>query len=317
MDITQELIEDVAAELGINDPSLVEKDYFVIQALDSLSSYQSPFFNIIFAGGTCLSKTFINLQRMSEDVDLKLVLTDNGKALQPSVLKTVLSQLKKELSALFETAGFKFDEPRAGNGNQFIEYELEYTPIFDIAGALRPFLKIQLIVSELSDVAENHAITSLVNQVMNQSPEIANFSCVNVAQTAAEKMVALLRRTAARLNGINDWNDDALIRHIYDLHKISQHYELGAVFYEVVNSTVIADGKQYQNKYPAFVDNPVGEIKKALFALQTDAIFKQQYDNFLGPLVYSVDKPSYEEGLATTIQLAEGIWGSEGSNTTQ
>ncbi len=217
----------------------------------------------------------------------------------------------------FLAAGFKFDEPRAGNGNQFIEYELEYTPIFDIAGALRPFLKIQLIVSELSGVAENHAITSLVNQVMNQSPEIADFSCVNVVQTAAEKMVALLRRTAARLNGINDWNDDALIRHIYDLHKISQHYELGAVFYEVVHSTVIADGKQYQNKYPAFVENPVGEIKKALLALQTDAIFKQQYDNFLGPLVYSVDKPSYEEGLATIIQLAEGIWGSESSNTTQ
>lgn len=40
-----------------------------------------------------------------------------------------------------------------------------------------------------------------------------------------------------------------------------------------------------------------------------DAIFKQQYANFLGPLVYSADKPTYEEGLATITRLAEKVWG--------
>jgi hypothetical protein len=58
MEVTRELIEDVAAELGINEPSLVEKDFQVVQALSLLPDYHSPSFELVFAGGTCLSKIF-------------------------------------------------------------------------------------------------------------------------------------------------------------------------------------------------------------------------------------------------------------------
>ena len=75
LELTRELVEDVAAVLGINEPSLVEKDFHVVQALSLLAAHHSLNFELVFAGGTCLSKTLFSLQRMSEDVDLKVLLT--------------------------------------------------------------------------------------------------------------------------------------------------------------------------------------------------------------------------------------------------
>jgi predicted nucleotidyltransferase component of viral defense system len=51
MGVTRELVEDVAAEL-------------------------------VFAGGTCLSKILPSLRRMSEDVDLKVLPTEQGQQLK-------------------------------------------------------------------------------------------------------------------------------------------------------------------------------------------------------------------------------------------
>ena len=109
--------------------------------------------------------------------------------------------------------------------------------------------------------------------------------------------------------GINDWNDDALVRHIYDLYKINQHDPLGFEFAEIVKRTVKNDGEHYSHKHPEFLNNPMGELSNALLALQTDPLYKQQYANFLGPLVYSKEKPSYEQGLETILQLSERVWG--------
>ena len=142
MAVTRELVEDVAAELGINEPSLVEKDFHVVQALSLLADYHSPNFELVFAGGTCLSKIYASLQRMSEDVDLKVLLTEQGQQLGRSALRRELSALKHDVRELFERAGFAISKESARNENHFIEFELAYTAIFDVIDALRPNIKI-------------------------------------------------------------------------------------------------------------------------------------------------------------------------------
>lgn len=105
MEITREIVEDVAAKLGINEPSLVEKDYQVVRALSLLTQVKSSDFELVFAGGTCLSKTFKNLQRMSEDVDIKILPTEREMPLSNTARRRALGDLKREIVELLWFVG--------------------------------------------------------------------------------------------------------------------------------------------------------------------------------------------------------------------
>ena len=56
-------------DLGISEFAL-EKDYLVTDALVSLAAINNSDFELIFCGGTCLSKAYGLLDRVSEDVDI-------------------------------------------------------------------------------------------------------------------------------------------------------------------------------------------------------------------------------------------------------
>ena len=57
----------MASEAMMINPAIVEKDYYVTYLLKELVS-QEP--NIIFKGGTSLSKCYKLINRFSEDIDL-------------------------------------------------------------------------------------------------------------------------------------------------------------------------------------------------------------------------------------------------------
>lgn len=308
MEVTRELVEDVAAELGINEPSLVEKDYHVVQALSLLADYRSPNFELVFAGGTCLSKMFAGLQRMSEDVDLKIVRTEHGQQLGRSALRSELGALKRDVREVLEDA-FTISGESARNENHFIGFELAYTAIFDVIDALRPNIKIELTLCDYECLREGRAIASLIGQVMDESPEIGAFPCIDVVHTSAEKLVSLLRRTSADLRGIKQWSDNALIRHIYDLHVIDSEIALGSDFVRLVHQAVADDAEQFGGKHKEFRDDAIGELKAALAALNSQPVYREQYAKFLGPLVYAQCKPDFDQGVKTLNKLSAQVWG--------
>ena len=64
-------ISDFSNEFGI-DPQFIEKDIYVVLVLDYLSKINYPDIEIIFSGGTCLSKAYKKIKRFSEDIDFRL-----------------------------------------------------------------------------------------------------------------------------------------------------------------------------------------------------------------------------------------------------
>jgi predicted nucleotidyltransferase component of viral defense system len=90
-----ELIDAVLAEVsvGLLTASILEKDIHVTDALQALMSMQFVGTSLAFCGGTSLSKAYRLIERMSEDVDLKVVLDEPG-LLSASAQKRYLSQLK-------------------------------------------------------------------------------------------------------------------------------------------------------------------------------------------------------------------------------
>ena len=65
------LFEEAAALKGMA-VSFVEKDWFVTQVIAALAALEVSGFEIIFSGGTALSKGHGLLQRFSEDVDFRV-----------------------------------------------------------------------------------------------------------------------------------------------------------------------------------------------------------------------------------------------------
>ncbi len=63
------LVETVAESEKINDPALVEKDYWIMHAVFGLKQLGLTF---ELKGGTPLSKGFGIIQRFSEDIDIRI-----------------------------------------------------------------------------------------------------------------------------------------------------------------------------------------------------------------------------------------------------
>ena len=91
-----ELIDAWVAESVASDitPALLEKDIHVTDALIALMQIEHPALSLVFCGGTSLSKAYGMIERMSEDIDLKVVPRD--PYISRSALKRDLSNLKAE-----------------------------------------------------------------------------------------------------------------------------------------------------------------------------------------------------------------------------
>jgi len=83
-----ELVEVTAATIGL--PQVyVEKDYWITKALKNLST--SPYFDeVVFKGGTSLSKAFRLIDRFSEDIDLAIFASDKSDGIRKKLLPSVL-----------------------------------------------------------------------------------------------------------------------------------------------------------------------------------------------------------------------------------
>jgi hypothetical protein len=94
----RQLILDVTGEgLTPLPAAALEKDVFVTEVLQRLADIDAEGIQLIFCGGTCLSKAYGLIGRMSEDIDFKVVLPTGISRSQKS---RMLSHFKKHLIAL-------------------------------------------------------------------------------------------------------------------------------------------------------------------------------------------------------------------------
>jgi hypothetical protein len=173
---------------------------------------------------------------------------------------------------------------------------------------LRPAIQIEMTYAPLGLSPVMLPVSSFVAEAHGRPPEIATIPCVSVTETAAEKLVALTRRTAMDLAGLSRDPDPTLVRHIYDLHMMRRHVD-AAVVADLARAIAEADAKEFGNQYPAYAADIAGETGKALEALQINPLHHRRYDDFVSAMVYG-ERPEFEEAFATVAGLAEGAWRS-------
>lgn len=76
---------------------------------------------------------------------------------------------------------------------------------------MRPAIQIELNYAALRRPFFSLPVASFVAEAFGRSPEIPTVACVGVAETAAEKLVSLTRRTAMELAGVSRNPDPTLV----------------------------------------------------------------------------------------------------------
>jgi len=169
----QNLLE-IQAYFGLPSPALVEKDWYVVQALAAIAGADTAPFQLIFGGGTALSRAHRLIRRMSEDIDLKIV----GDA-EPA--RPALRRLRNTITNALLAAGFRFDPANRAhrdsrNESRYTIYRLPYEPITAGEGALRPEMQIETAVWPLRRPAVALPVSSFVAEALKRPPEVPSAS---------------------------------------------------------------------------------------------------------------------------------------------
>jgi hypothetical protein len=292
-------------ELGIAEYAL-EKDFIVTEILEALTKNTNPWFDLIFCGGTCLSKAYGLLSRISEDVDIKVVLKPDIY-LTRNNLRSALSKLKAEVCSNIFAAGFNAEDVEvvvAKDDNKYVVVNVAYESRFAQAHDMRSKVQLELNYTSLSLPQVNRGIGLLFDELsgVNTRP-VFHTPCIDLTEAVVEKLVSFPRRLAMYLEDGTRKLDPALIRHLYDVHEVvSGHPSLIAdhpQLKELMLSAMEKDAKDFARQHDQFLADPVGELNNAMAVVRTEPAFAAIYERFVQVMVYQPSPPVFDVVLCT------------------
>lgn len=209
-----ETIRDVIdAGLTTLPASALEKDIHLSSVLQILTKLPLEI-NLVFCGGTSLSKCYQAINRMSEDADFKFHLTE---APSKSAAKAARSRLKKLIENQLSEGGFDVSKRQEENGNMFFSFTVAYDSKFEKFSSLRETILIEFTHVDNQPQAITLPIKEIVDAVQSLTSDLGQIACLTLEQTIAEKVLSFLRRAPDRHNP--DY-DPRLVRHLYDIRAI-------------------------------------------------------------------------------------------------
>lgn len=301
------LFVDIAEAIGLGNPAIVEKDYYVVQLLKLISKIELDYHQIVFSGGTALAKSSVKTYRMSEDIDLKLIPTEKYAELASRNAKRTARKKAKQIveamlndSSLFEIEG----SPTIQDEYRYSAFEVRYPQAYQQAPCLRPFIKLELIESSPLSAPEKREIQSIYSEILQEHNQTISIDCAAIIDTQAEKLVSMLRRTACVTRNHHRDDDETLIRHIYDTYHI-QTAEPSCItaLTKLVEAVIKADIKQYGNQHPELIDKPLEELTFGLEQLMKNKLYEERYNRYVSPMVYAEHPVAWQDALAVFQKL--------------
>lgn len=282
-------------QLGLA-PVLVEKDYWVSYVLRALA--ESPYRDqVVFKGGTALSKAYGLIARFSEDVDLAIAGTEGWST---NRVKKLLDEAARHI-----TQGLEADPTAPGTvrGSHFRKTVHRFATAHDPAVWL-PQLRAGSVLLEINAFARPYPsqwrpVQSYIGQALTEAgqPEavaefgLAVFEVLTLAleRTLVEKILVLVRAGYAA---------DPLaelqlkVRHAYDLHQLLHQPELrdflASAAFDALLADARADDARNQEFQGAWASHSLGE---AAFFADGGKLWRQvtpTYQGVFRQLVYGV-----------------------------
>ncbi len=235
------LIEIVAEELEINEPSLVEKDYWLTHVLFGLQQVGLKF---ELKGGTSLSKGHKIIHRFSEDIDIridpdeKLVGfkvytgknhdTDSHRQSRKNYYDWLAKFLNKKIDGIeIVERDEKFDDPeKMRNGGIRLKYETSFL----IAEGIKEGILLEVGFDRVTPNRPTDISSWIYDKAMqsNVEPPIDSRAlkvhCYDPQFTFVEKLQTVIRKY--RIFKRDGKLPDNFIRHYYDIYQLLEVEEV-------------------------------------------------------------------------------------------
>jgi len=310
----KELVLITSEKLSIKYPSIIEKDYHVTQIIHALAGIENDYFCLIFAGGTCLAKAHKIVKRMSEDIDFKIKFKFSQNDFSKSRFLKELKIFRMQIMSSLSFPDMKIIDIAVRNEGKYLRVELSYPALFSGNDVLRPHLLLEFTLSDVRISTEYLSIKTIIEDVINVDAlcSSSSINCVSTDETAIEKWVSITRRVIA-IERKYHFDDQTLIRHLYDLNAIKQATIIGHGFFDLAHVIINNDAKQFKNQHPEYSINPRDEIEQSIALLKKKSLWRKRYADFIQAMVYdSSNVPEYDLAIKSLEQMSSEVIGSLG-----
>jgi len=301
------LFESAAKQLPNTLPFELEKDWHVTRVLAFLSQLNRPGFEIVFSGGTALSKAHGLLQRFSEDVDFRVIAEGSPK-------RGALSAFKHAVVDALRGGGFSIREEavRARDGNRFFAVDIDYVSHFEPADGLRPHIQVEMAVQSPELPVVHLSVQSLLGKLMKQMPEVERIACMVPVENAADKLSALTWRIPDRVRGAAD-DDPAVVRHIHDLAMLETIAADDARFPGLALTAMRHDLIRPKDRDAFAALSSAEKFARLLDTLAQDAEYRKEYDLFVRGVSYAPEgtAPDFATAMEALKRLAKRVLDAE------
>lgn len=293
----EELLIGAANELAI-PTNIIEKDYYVTIVLKSLSEKLG---DMVFKGGTSLTKCYQLLDRFSEDIDISYTAESGipGEARK--------RQLKKAVVATMEELKFpiaNLDDTRSRR--HYNCYRAAYSSIYDQSGILKPELVVETYVALLPFPTTKRLVDNYIYRFLKKINrldlakryELMPFEITTqtVERTLVDKVFALC-----------DYYMQGAIahhsRHLYDIYKIVD--SIGITDEVVKLIPEVREARSELSICPSAKEDIC--VTGILNEIIEEQAYKSDYEDVTTGLLFVPEK--YDTVIQSIKQLADsGIW---------
>lgn len=297
------LVERVAEDLGTS-PGLVEKDWHVVRALGVIAQIDPGGMVPAFSGGTSLSKGWQLISRFSEDIDFKVA---EPVAPSASAAQRARSGYRRHMFDALSRAGFELEAPPlVRNDSRFFAADLAYAALFGTGQGLRPHIRIEVSFRAPAVAPITRPIRSLIAAAAREPAEVAAFPCIDIVETAADKLSALAWRVRVRRRG-EPKDDPTIVRHLHDLAALETAVASAPNFRELVLAAVAADVGRGGEKDPP--TDPAVIFGGMIQRLKTDPLWAQEYEDFVAAVSFAAPDQviGFADALAACSRLIAAV----------
>ena len=290
-----EIIEEIKKEKQYK-PAIIEKDYYVTLFLKTLVK-NLP--NLIFRGGTSLSKCHKVINRFSEDIDISVEFTNKlsqgaHKKVKAAIVKTV-DELGMKILNIQDTRSRR----------DFNKYKIDYDSVYKLP-ELKQYLFVETYVALPSFPCETKAVTSIVQDFLEEKG--FGGTAKEFGLTAFDIRVQSLDRTLIdKIFALGDYylenKEEGHSRHIYDIYKISPLVKIDNDFKNLFLK-VRELRKQSQYCYSAQTDV---DLQKILRDIVDKDIYKKDFEGKTKQLLF--EEVEYKDIRAALKSLFETLFG--------
>lgn len=315
-----EVFESTAFDTGLN-VALVEKDFWVTYLLDTLFR-KSPYRDdIVFKGGTSLSKGFGLIQRFSEDIDLILDWRLLGYGLkEPWEERSNNKQEKFKLDSIERTNAFLRDK-FAPAVRELVSDDL------GIDADIYAGEDEETVVFAYPKIFHSDALLDVVKLEIGPMAAWSPSECIEISSYCSQENPGIFERTATSVRTVRPertfWEKATILhqeahrpeskampkrysRHYYDLHQLANSFVMDAALgnAELLARVVAFKEKFYRTPWAKLPDAKTGTLKLAPPEYRMKEL-SRDYDS-MQPMIYG-ERPSFDELMESMRQIERSI----------